>query len=129
GIGGAAATKSVETAESEGKPVGMSKRGAGGKRKKSPTAKRLTPDAVVRRLKMGQAGISCCLDHFGEAGPAAFARGPESLHQPRPSSLQEGVQEGGRSHHAHRALIDSGDLVDERPTQSAPGLRAPIESC
>ena len=75
GIGGAAATKSVETAESEGKPVGMSKRGAGGKRKKSPTAKRLTPDAVVRRLKMGQAGISCCLDHFGEAGPESFSEG------------------------------------------------------
>jgi Histidine kinase-, DNA gyrase B-, and HSP90-like ATPase len=75
GIGGAAATKSVETGGGEGKPVGMSKRGAGGKRKKSPTAKRLTPDAVVRRLKMGQAGISCCLDHFGEAGPESFSEG------------------------------------------------------
>src|SRR5262249_33780614 len=75
GIGGAAATKSVETGGGEGKPVGMSKRGAGGKRKKSPTVKRLTPDAVVRRLKMGQAGISCCLDHFGEAGPESFSEG------------------------------------------------------
>lgn len=42
---------------------------------KKPRVKRLTPDAVVRRLKMGHAGISCCLDHFGEDGPESFSEG------------------------------------------------------
>ncbi|MFQ5521051.1 MAG: ATP-binding protein [Candidatus Methylomirabilia bacterium] len=43
--------------------------------RKKPRVKRLTPDAVVRRLKIGHAGISCCLDHFGEAGPESFSEG------------------------------------------------------
>ena len=45
------------------------------KSRKRPTVKRLTPDAVVRRLKMGHAGISCCLDHFGEEGSECFSEG------------------------------------------------------
>lgn len=43
--------------------------------RKRPRVKRLTPDAVVRRLKMGHWGISCCLDHFGEDGPECFSEG------------------------------------------------------
>ena len=76
GIGGAAATKSLESTEPthEGKPVGMNRTSPKLARKR-PTVKRLTPDAVVRKLKMGQAGISCCLDHFGETGPESFSEG------------------------------------------------------
>ena len=83
GIGGAAATKSLETAEAtqEGKPVGMNRTSRKLARKKRPTAKRLTPDAVVRKLKMGQAGISCCLDHFGETGPESFSEGTTGVYQ------------------------------------------------
>ena len=43
-------------------------------REETPHGKGLTPDAVVRRLEMGQAE-SCCLDHFGEAGPESFSEG------------------------------------------------------
>lgn len=43
------------------------------KRIKNPAAKRLTPNAVMRRLKFGQNGISCCIDHFGEDGPECFS--------------------------------------------------------
>ncbi|MFQ5847424.1 MAG: ATP-binding protein, partial [Candidatus Methylomirabilales bacterium] len=43
--------------------------------RKKARVKRLTPDAVVRRLKMGHVGISCCLDHFGEDGPESFSEG------------------------------------------------------
>ena len=77
GIGGAAATKSPEAGQEakEGKPVGLTEKARRLTRKRRPTVKRLTPDAVVRRLKMGQAGISCCLDHFGESGPESFSEG------------------------------------------------------
>jgi hypothetical protein len=80
GIGGAAATSStrgaggertIDAEATEEKPATTKVK----KRKKTPTVKRLTPDAVIRRLKYGQSGISCCLDHFGEDGPECFSEG------------------------------------------------------
>jgi hypothetical protein len=44
-------------------------------RKKSPKVKRLTPNAVVQRMKFGEAGVSVCLDDFGEDGPECFTEG------------------------------------------------------
>jgi hypothetical protein len=44
-------------------------------RKKSPKIKRLTPNAVVRRMKFGEAGVSVCIDDFGENGPECFTEG------------------------------------------------------
>lgn len=41
------------------------------KRKKRPTVKRLTPNAVIKRVKFGQTGVSCVVDNFGE-GPEVF---------------------------------------------------------
>lgn len=80
GIGGAAATSSPRgTAAERTIDAGATKEKAvpskAMKRKKTPTVKRLTPDAVIRRLKFGQSGISCCLDHFGEDGPECFSEG------------------------------------------------------
>lgn len=74
GIGGAAATKSANGTQ-EGKPITMEQKSRKRTRKKSAKVKRLTPDAVVRRLKLGQAGISCCLDHFGDTGSESFSEG------------------------------------------------------
>jgi hypothetical protein len=80
GIGGAAATSSprgtvsertIDAGATEEKPATTKVK----KKKKTPTVKRLTPDAVIRRLKYGQSGISCCLDHFGEDGPECFSEG------------------------------------------------------
>ncbi len=45
------------------------------KRKKSPTVKRLTPNAVVQRAKFGETGVSVCLDDFGEEGLECFTEG------------------------------------------------------
>ncbi len=45
------------------------------KRARKAKVKRLTPDAVVKRLRIGQEGVSCCLDHFGEEGPECFSEG------------------------------------------------------
>jgi hypothetical protein len=44
-------------------------------RKKSPKIKRLTPNAVVRRMKFGETGVSVCIDDFGENGPECFTEG------------------------------------------------------
>jgi len=44
-------------------------------RKKSPKVRRLTPNAVVRRMRFGETGVSVCIDDFGEDGPESFTEG------------------------------------------------------
>jgi hypothetical protein len=44
-------------------------------RKKSPKVRRLTPNAVVRRMRFGETGVSVCVDDFGEDGPESFTEG------------------------------------------------------
>jgi len=43
------------------------------KRKKKPKVKRLTPNAIVKRIKFGETGVSCVVDSFGEDGPEVFS--------------------------------------------------------
>jgi len=40
-----------------------------------PHVKALTPSAVIRRLKLGQQGLSCCIDHFGSEAPECSTEG------------------------------------------------------
>ncbi len=42
-------------------------------RRRRPRVRRLTPNAVVHRVKLGQTGVTCCLDHFGPEGKEAFS--------------------------------------------------------
>ncbi len=42
-------------------------------RRRNPLLKRLTPDAVVKRMKFGTIGVTCVIDHFGDAAPEAFS--------------------------------------------------------
>jgi hypothetical protein len=42
---------------------------------KKPSLKIATPKAVVKRLKFGEAGVTCCLDHLGEDGPECMTEG------------------------------------------------------
>jgi hypothetical protein len=44
-------------------------------RKKSPKVKRLTPNAIVQRMKFGETGVSICVDDFGENGVECFTEG------------------------------------------------------
>ncbi len=45
------------------------------KRKKKPVVKKLTPTAVVKKLKLGQQGVSCCIEHFGPDSQECFTEG------------------------------------------------------
>jgi hypothetical protein len=42
---------------------------------KSAKIKRLTPNAVVQRMKFNETGVSICVDDFGENGPECFTEG------------------------------------------------------
>lgn len=54
-----------ETESSDDKP----------KQTKKPSLRIATPNAVVKRLKFGDAGVTCCLDHLGEDGPECMTEG------------------------------------------------------
>ncbi len=44
-------------------------------RKRGPRVRKLTPHAIVHRVRLDQAGVACCLDHFGPDGREAFHEG------------------------------------------------------
>lgn len=45
------------------------------KKEKKPSLRIATPNAVVKRLKFGDAGVTCCLDHLGVDGPECMTEG------------------------------------------------------
>ena len=44
-------------------------------KERKPSLRIATPHAVVKRLKFGDAGVTCCLDHLGEDGPECMTEG------------------------------------------------------
>lgn len=45
------------------------------KKRRNPLVKKITPNAIVRRIKMGEYSVSVCLDFYGENGPECFSEG------------------------------------------------------
>jgi len=45
------------------------------KKRRHPLVKKMTPNAIVRRMRMGESSVSVCLDFFGESGPECFSEG------------------------------------------------------
>jgi pyruvate-formate lyase-activating enzyme len=43
------------------------------KRKKKPKVRRLTPNAIIKKMKFGETGVQCVVDSFGEDGAEAFS--------------------------------------------------------
>lgn len=72
GIGGAAAEAAQKPSE---EILSENKERKKPKRKKKVKVKRLTPDAIVKKLRIGDMGISFCLDHLGEDGTECFTEG------------------------------------------------------
>jgi len=78
GIGGAVAEHGKKEGEDESKIVTQKeeeKQKPETKRKHHPLVKKITPNAIVRRMRMGESSVSVCLDFFGESGPECFSEG------------------------------------------------------
>jgi hypothetical protein len=74
GIGGAAlTTKGKEETKDTIQNVQAVQTKKKKKRKKKPKVKQLTPSAVIKKIKFGETGVSCCVDGFGEDGPEVFS--------------------------------------------------------
>jgi hypothetical protein len=43
------------------------------KKKKKPKVKRLTPNAIIKKIKFGETGVSCVVDSFGEDSSEVFS--------------------------------------------------------
>ncbi len=83
GMGGAAANAKRSGGERKIEGDLVTKEGGEGRpistpqkvRKRSPKVKRLTPNAVVQRMRFGEMGVSVCIDDFGEDGLECFTEG------------------------------------------------------
>jgi hypothetical protein len=74
GIGNAASVPQKKEGLSEGKvKVEENAKGPEKRRKKKPKVKRLTPNAIIKKIKFGDTGVSCVVDSFGEDGPEVFS--------------------------------------------------------
>jgi hypothetical protein len=83
---------------------------------KKPRVKRLTPDAVVKRLRVGQEGVSCCLDHFGEEGPESFSEGTVIyLNRDHPLYRREARRVETHTMHLARLLTQEITLMKDAP--------------
>jgi hypothetical protein len=79
GIGGAAAESpavkpdraTVDPGVSGPKPEPKPRKA----KRRNPLVRKITPNAIVRRVKLGQSAVSVCLDFFGEVGPECFSEG------------------------------------------------------
>ncbi|MBN2264588.1 MAG: ATP-binding protein [Candidatus Aminicenantes bacterium] len=81
--GGSAATRAPEPKRNDaGVAVGAGAEGTGTKappakpkrkKRRHPLVKRVTPNAIVRRMRMGTESVSICLDFFGPTGPECFS--------------------------------------------------------
>ncbi|MFW6159760.1 MAG: ATP-binding protein [Acidobacteriota bacterium] len=61
--------------EVEVKPAKAVKKPIRKKKRRHPMVKKITPNAIVRRMRMGENSVSVCLDFFGESGPECFSEG------------------------------------------------------
>jgi hypothetical protein len=78
GIGSAATTAKPEgvkeeTVQTEQAAQPIKSEESKKKRKKKPKVKQLTPNAVIKRMKFGDIGVSICVDSFGEEGAEVFS--------------------------------------------------------
>jgi hypothetical protein len=76
--GGAVEAKGRKRTEAEVKPAGEETKVAlkpPRKKRRHLLVKKITPNAIVRRMKMGEQSVSICMDFFGESERECFSEG------------------------------------------------------
>lgn len=73
GTGAGAGQPGDETVPEPGEPKPEKPKKPPKPRKANPLLKRLTPDAVVKRMRFGKMAVTCVIDHFGAEGPEVFS--------------------------------------------------------
>lgn len=84
-------------------------------REARPRVRRLTPNAVVQKVRMGETGLICCIDQFGEDGPESFTEGTIIyVNRDHPLYRHEAVKRETFTRHLARLLTQELALMNER---------------
>jgi hypothetical protein len=84
-------------------------------RETRPRVRRLTPNAVVQRVRMGESGLTCCIDQFGEDGPESFTEGTIIyVNRDHPLYRHEAAKRETFTRHLARLLTQELALMNER---------------
>ncbi len=80
-----------------------------------PRVRRLTPNAVVQKVRMGETGLACCIDQFGEDGPESFTEGTTIyINRDHPLYRHEAAKRETFTRHLARLLTQELALMNER---------------
>jgi hypothetical protein len=86
-------------------------------RKRKPRLRRLTPDAVVQRVRLNETGVTCCLDHFGADGAESFHEGTAIyVNRDHPLYLLNGKRRDTHTLHLARLLTQEISLMKDPRT-------------
>jgi hypothetical protein len=84
-------------------------------RESAPRVRRLTPTAVVQKVRMGESGLTCCIDQFGEDGPESFTEGAiVFINRDHPLYRHEAAKRETFTRHLARLLTQELALMNER---------------
>jgi hypothetical protein len=80
-----------------------------------PKVRRMTPNAVVRRVKMGESGLTYCVDAFGPDGPESFTEGTIIyVNRDHPLYQHESAKKDTLTRHVARLITQELALMKER---------------
>jgi len=80
-----------------------------------PQVRRLTPNAVIQKVRMGATGLACCIDQFGEDGPESFTEGTiVYINRDHPLYRHEAAKRETFTRHLARLLTQELALMNER---------------
>lgn len=115
GVAGSAAEVSSAEAAETTSAVQPSPRAT--RRRRKPRIRRLTPDAVVKHVRLGEAGVTCCLDHFGSHGPEAFSEGTTIyINRDHPLYVRNGRRRETHALHVARLLAQEISMMKDPRT-------------
>lgn len=84
-------------------------------REARPRVRRLTPNAVIQKVRMGETGLACCIDQFGEDGPESFTEGTIIyINRDHPLYRHEAAKRDTFTRHLTRLLTQELALMNER---------------
>ena len=107
--------EAAEVADELVEPVGQDASLIEVSREARPRARRLTPNAVVQKVRMGETGLTCCIDQFGEDGPESFTEGTIIyINRDHPLYRHEAVKRETFTRHLARLLTQELALMNER---------------
>ncbi len=84
-------------------------------REARPRVRRLTPNAVVQKVRTGETGLTCCIDQFGDDGPESFTEGTIIyINRDHPLYRHEAAKRETFTRHLARLLTQELALMNER---------------